>query len=74
MLVRHILCVFQSDYEDEGIGETLSDTAWEPDEGATNDPANYRINTWENTFLGRATNNRNDSNSSLQSRSFLHII
>ena len=30
----------------------MSDGTWEPDDAATSDPANYRINTWENTTLG----------------------
>ena len=31
--------------------EVEIDSTWEPDERATSDPANFRINTWHSTCL-----------------------
>ena len=35
--------------------EVEIDSTWEPDERATSDPANFRINTWHSTCLGTYT-------------------
>ena len=45
--------LFQAEDTDETMGiEPELDSQWEPDERATEDPANYRINVWNNTNLG----------------------
>jgi hypothetical protein len=31
----------------------IEEDDWEPDERAITNPEEYRINTWDNTFLGK---------------------
>ena len=56
----HFTTVFfhQEEIEESGENEEEEEEEednWEPDERAITDPEGFRINTWDNTLLGRCT-------------------